>query len=213
MLESCCIDTAAVDGCRSCCSDLHRNIFAELFVAARHVDEDTDLAAHVDVAGNAAFRLIADEAAQGDLLANRSRCFRYESSDCLAVDLACVEGIKVSRVRSSDVLCDLLFEGTELLVASSEVRLAVDFDEDADFGIVADVSCDSTLCSDAASLLLSLRDALLTEPVDCLFLVAVRSRQGLLAVHHACARRLAQLFYHCSRNLCHWFFPPNKREG
>ena len=131
VLESCCIDAAAIDGCRSSCSNLHGNILAELFVAARQVNEDTNLAAHVDVACHTAFALITDEAAQGNLLADRSRSFRDEGSNRLAIELAVVQRIEVSRIRVSDVLGNLGDESAELLVAGSEVRLAVDFDENA----------------------------------------------------------------------------------
>ena len=188
MLELLSGNTAAVDGNRSCCSDLHGNILAELFVAARQVNEDADLAAHVDVAGNAAFGLIADKAAQGNLLADRSRSARNEVGNLLAVDLAVIQRVKVSRIRVNDMFCNAVGKRTELFVACGKVRLAVDFNECADFCVFADVCDNSAFCSDAAGFLLSLCDAFFTQIVDCFCNIAVRSRQGLLAVHHACAR-------------------------
>ena len=156
----------------------------------------------MDVARELASTLIAHEAAQGDLLADRRRRVRDERGDLLAVDLARVERVEILRRRLSDMLRDLRLERLELLVARSEVRLAVDLDEHADLRVLRDVRCDCTLCCDAAGLLLRLGDALLAQPVDGCLRIAVRRRQCFLAVHHARARLLAQLFYHCSRN-CH----------
>ena len=106
------------------------------------------------------------------------------------------------------MLGDLVAKLMELLRDRDEIRLAVDLDERCDLRVIGDVSCDDALGSDAAGLLLSLRNALLAQVVDRLVHVAVGLRQRLLAVHHACACALAQLLDHLCVNLCH-LAPPH----
>ena len=47
------------------------------------------------------------------------------------------------------------------------------------------------------------RDALLTQPLDGLVLVALRFVEGLLAVHHPCAGHVAQFFDELGGDLSH----------
>ena len=101
------------------------------------------------------------------------------------------------------MLDDLIAELMELIRDSDEVRLAVDLDECGNLRIVCHIGCDDALGGDAAGLLLGLGNALLSQVVDGLVHIAIRFRKRLFAVHHACARALAQLLDHLCVNLCH----------
>ena len=101
------------------------------------------------------------------------------------------------------MLCNLRTQLTELLVARSKVCLTVDLDNRTNLCICREVRRYSTLGSNATSLLLRLRNALLAQIINCLLHIAVRLCERLLAVHHTSARTLTQFLYHCSSD-CHY---------
>ena len=120
--------------------------------------------------------------------------------DCSGVNLFAADA---GRISSGNLHCDILGEVYEILGLGNEVGLAVYFNENANLAAGVDVRYASAFSSYAAVLLGSGSHALLAEPINCLFLVAVYGSQGLFAVHHACAGSLTQVFNHCSGNLCH----------
>ena len=88
------INAITVNSHRSCCSDLHSNVLAQLFVATGQVNENADFAAHVDVAGETAFGFVAGETAQGNLFADGSRSFGDQRGNLLAIEFAVVQSIQ-----------------------------------------------------------------------------------------------------------------------
>ena len=94
-----------------------------------------------------------------------------------------------------------LDEALELLVAGDEIGLRIDFDDDA-LGARRD-GADQAFGRDAAGLLGSLRQALLAQPILRFLHVAGGLGERCLAVHHACAGRLAQFLDHRRRDRCH----------
>ena len=89
----------------------------------------------------------------------------------------------------------------ELVVAGDEIGLGVNLDDDADLAVGRDA--DQALGGDAPGLLGGGREALLAQPVDGLLDVAADFAQRALAIHHARARLLAQLFDQSGGDLCH----------
>ena len=212
MLQISSVYAAAIDSRGVSSGNLHSHIVSQLIAAAGEVNQNTNLAAHVDVRSNLASALIASETAEGNLLADGSSSLDEQVGNLLALDLAVVQGVNItgSNLSLHDVLGNLGHQSLELVVTSSEVGLAVNLNYAAALGILGNISAHSTLCSHAASLLLSLGNALLAQEVDGLSHVAAYLSQSLLAVHHACAGGLAQFLYHSSSN-CHLYFLPTNK--
>ncbi len=95
-------------------------------------------------------------------------------------------------------------------VAGNEIGFRIDLDDNR--LAQAGIDTDQSLGGRAISLLVGLRNALLAQPVDSLFHVAVGLGQRLLAIHHACACLFAQFFHLCSRNAHRCLFV-SKRIG
>ena len=92
-------------------------------------------------------------------------------------------------------------EGLEAVVARNEVGLGIHFD---DGGVMARrFDGDEALGGNAAGLLGGLGQALLAQPVDGGFDVAIRLVQRALAVHHARAGLFAELFHQCGGDVGH----------
>ena len=119
----------------------------------------------------------------------------------------CEEALEVRCIGVQRLLRNLADIGSELLVLRDKVGLCVHFDRNALLAVLADKHSNHTLGCDAARLLLRACESLLTEELDCLFHVALNCRESLLAVHHACAGELSELFYHCRCNCTHFFSP------
>ena len=102
---------------------------------------------------------------------------------------------------------DVADKALELGGLGDEVGLAVDLDQHADAAAHVDVGLHNALSRDAAGLLLSRSDALLAEPLHCLFHIAVALGERLLALHHANAGRFTQFLDLCSSD-CHFKVPP-----
>ena len=118
----------------------------------------------------------------GDRLADRAAAHVVRAENLIDIDDRRV----VERDRE-----DAAHQRLEIVVAGDEVGLGIDLDDHAD--IVFDRDADKALGSDAAALLGRLGEALLAQPVDRGFDVAVRLAQRVLAVHHARAGLLTQI--------------------
>ena len=146
-------------------------------------------AAGMDVSG--ANALVADEAADLDVLANDQDLVLQGSLDGVVAHLAGQQSVHVSGILLNHNSGHVLHEGLEQLVLGHEVGLGVDFQNNTHVALNSGV--DHALGGDTASLLLSSGQALLTQVLDSLFEVAAGLGQRLLAVHHAAAGLLAQV--------------------
>ena len=104
-----------------------------------------------------------------------------------------LQSVDVSGILLSNCLRAVGDEFLEGGVLCHEVGLRVAFQHDAH--AVFNDSQGDAFGSDLGSLLGLCGQTLFTQPVDCLFLVAIAGYQSLLAVHHADASHLAQFFY------------------
>ena len=100
----------------------------------------------------------------------------------------------MSPASASAMLGGGLHEILELVVARDEVGFGIHFHQRA--GIAADSDADQAFRRDAAGLLRGLGQALLAQPVDGGFHVAVGLVERGLAVHHARAGLVAQVLHH-----------------
>ena len=102
---------------------------------------------------------------------------------------------------SSATSAIILHQALEQIVARDEIGLGIDLDDDALLAL--DGSAGQTFGGDAAGLLGGLRQALLAQPVDGRFHVAVVLAERGLAIHHARAGRVAQLLDHLCGDVGH----------
>src|SRR5437763_14318943 len=107
------------------------------------------------------------------------------------------------RIAPGDLHRDVLHQRLELLVAGSEVGLAVHLDEHADLSAQVDVGTDRAFGRAPPRLLPGGGEALLAQPGDRLVDVARRFGQRLLAIHHPRAGLLAQVLHHRRSHFCH----------
>ena len=98
-----------------------------------------------------------------------------------------------------------LDERLERRVAGDEIGLGVDLDHGRAAGLRGDA--DQALGRDAARLLGGGGEALLAQPVDRGFHVAGDLGQRLLAIHHARAGFVAQVFHQSGGNFSHVLSP------
>ncbi|CUX21947.1 hypothetical protein AGR4B_Cc60900 [Agrobacterium tumefaciens str. CFBP 5621] len=98
-------------------------------------------------------------------------------------------------------LGDTADEVLERIVAGNEVGFGVQLDNNS--LVTHGGNADQTFGSRTAGLLVGLCDALGAQPVDRRFHVAIGLSKSLLAVHHACARLLAQFLHHCGCDFGH----------
>ena len=84
-----------------------------------------------------------------------------------------------------------------------EIRLAIDFDQHADFATEVDVGSDDAFGGVAVSLFDGGGDALFAEQVRSDGLIAIGFKQRAFAVHQPGARFRAQFVDHCSSNVSH----------
>ena len=104
-----------------------------------------------------------------------------------AVRLAGEERIDIGRVLVDHGVRAGLHEFREARVLRDEVRLRVDFNDNADLAAVRNLRKRNAFRSDSARLLDGSCEALLAKELGCLLHVAVRLGKRLLAVHHAAA--------------------------
>src|SRR5207248_8596330 len=91
----------------------------------------------------------------------------------------------------------------DLLVAGTDLGLAVLLDEHADLSAHVDVGTDRAFGRAPPRLLPGGGEALLAQPGDRLVDVARRFDQRLLAIHHPRAGLLAQVLHHRRSHFCH----------
>src|SRR5450759_2097487 len=94
--------------------------------------------------------------------------------------------------EAGDLDCQVVDQLLELLGPRDEVRLAVDFDEDADAPARMDVAGDEAIAHFAVALPGGCRLAALAQEGNGLVDVTVRLLQCALAVHESCAGEVAQ---------------------
>ena len=94
---------------------------------------------------------------------------------------------------------DFLGERLEVVLARDEVRLRVDLDQHGLLAVGRALDDDHAFGGHAASLLVGLGEARLAHRLGGGLEVAVGFDERLLALHHAGARALAQLFHHLER--------------
>ena len=145
--------------------------------------------------------VVAREAADLDVLADDEDLIVLLLEHGLAVAVSAgVQRVEISRVLLGDDGGDALDVIHEQVILGHEVRLRVDLDDHAN--TIDDGGVSHALGGDAAGLLLSGGEALLTEPFHSLINIAVSSGEGLFAVHHADAGHFTQIF-HISSRKCH----------
>ena len=193
---------------------MHRDLAAErgqrLGLAGRFQrDDHADAAKAVD---DRAMHVMADDAmgdmqalraAQGDVLADRRDGVGDRVGDRAAAGimraldrLGLDAGALVERDRE-----DAAHQRLEIVVAGDEIGFGIDLDDDAEIGLHR--HADEAVGGDAAALLGRLGEALLAQPVDRRFDVAVGLAERVLAIHHAGAGLLAKLLHQRRRNIGH----------
>ncbi len=91
----------------------------------------------------------------------------------------------------------------EVFGARHEIAFAIDLDQHADLAAGMNVVANRTFAGHARRLLGRDRNTLLAQHDDRLLQVAFGFGQGLFAIHHRRSGFFAELFYLCSRNICH----------
>ena len=190
-------------------SDLHSNVLTDLgSVAAFHsqVHQNAVGAACVNI-GNRGVLSETGEAADLHILADGHNLLLHNLGNGqvgIGV-LGSLQSLHISGVSGSNHLGQVLNQVQESVGLGSEVGLGVHLDHNAH--AVHDSSVSNAFSSDAVSLLCSLSQALLTEPVNSLVHITVGSGQSSLAVHHADVGHFTELLnIQCSK--CHFIFPP-----
>ena len=131
--------------------------------------------------------------------------------DGLAVDDGGLQRVHIGRLRGKRRLGDLLGVGLELLVHAHEVSLAVQLDHGAGGARIVHDGHDGALVGGAPGLLGDGGEPAGAQHVDGLLHLALGLGQGLLALHHARAGHLAELFHHGSGDVSHEFLLWGKR--
>ena len=166
---------------------------------ARDFDQHRDLAVEVQVAPDRpALRGEARDTTQRHVLAGLGgRGFDdfAQRLRLVVVPVAVHEGMigrdigdAVERSVLADVMGDELGQRDELLVAGDEIRLRVEFDGDAQGGVIGDPGHDLSFRGRAARALLRLQHPLLAQDRRRGLGVAVGLLEGLLAIAHTGAR-------------------------
>ena len=189
--------------------ELARQRREDFLVALRFErDDDRDLAETVGnlrmhiAADDAAFDAKTRRAAQGEVFADIGDRGRHGVGHGAAGGIGLLaQLLDIGLAARQGDARDIARQGLEILVAGDEIGLGIDFDDNA--GALADQSRDQTLGGDAPGLLGGLGQALLAQPVDRRFDVAVILGQRGLAVHHAGAGALAQFLHQSGCNRGH----------
>ncbi len=193
---------------------MHRHLTAERderVAGAGRFERDDDADA-AEAVGDLAVHVMADgavrdmqplRAAQRHVLADRGDGVGDRVGDRAAAGvmrgldrLGVHRGALVERDRE-----DAAHQSLEVVVAGDEIGFRVHFDDDAEIGLDGDA--DEAVGGDAAALLGRLGEALLAQPIDGRFDVACGFAQRVLAVHHARAGLLAQVFHQRGGNRGH----------
>ncbi len=168
------------------------------------LDEDADLATHVDVGGKGAgLDLAGGEAGDLHVLAHDVNHLGELVGDGIAVHALGEEGVDVGRGGRGDDLGDVGGKAGELGVGAHEVGLAGELEEGTGLAVSGDERGDSALVGLAAGLLGGLGQAVLAEDVDGGIHIAIGLDEGLLALHHRGIGHLAELLDHSGGDLSH----------
>mgnify|MGYP002136673873 CR=1 FL=1 len=179
---------------RVACSNVHRDVFGQLNVAAFQNNCNTDFVA-VQVATNYV-TFNANQATDVDVFANRAD--QYQASCFLSFD---------QRLNSGQLVSESFFDAgsnecLEVILQSQEVGLGVHFQQNGGFAVF--FQSDSAFSSHVTCFLGSLDGAGSTHVINGFFDVAAGLGQGLFAIHHAFAGTLTQFFNQRCSNLCHF---------
>ena len=120
----------------------------------------------------------------------RSRAISFSFSSTSGGDVLLAEELRIGR---RDVHRDIVHQFLEIVGASHEIGLAVDFHHHAELAAGVDVGADQALLGGARGLLAGRRDAALAQDDFGFGEIALGFQQGLLAFHHARAGALAEL--------------------
>src|SRR2546426_5173658 len=135
------------------------------------------------------------EPPDADVLTSRGRDARYELADRLrgVADVGLLEQfVQILRIHGRDLHRDLPCEPAEIGVPRHEVGLAGELDDRADAAARVNVCLDDALLGLAVRFFLGFREPALLDQRLRFVEVALRLVERPLAVHHACARLLAQ---------------------
>ena len=151
--------------------------------------------------------LVASEATDLQVFANGEDLIlqRGVNSNIGTGQLAVHQGLYISGILINNSLGTSLDKTDEISVFTNKVGFGVDLDNNANLLFVIYHGAYHTLGSYAAGLLSSSSQALLTQELDRLFYIAVRSSQRFFAVHHATAGFFAQILNILSSK-CHFCF-------
>ena len=176
--------------------NVHCNIFAQFSVTSGHGNQYADFAAAMDVSSNHTFScFVTSEATEGDVFADFSDAFGDQSSNGFAFfDFGSVQSVHISRVGFCYVSSNTSYQFLEVFGFSNEVGFAVNFYDNANFGIFGNIGYNETFCSDTASFFSSSSQAFFTQEVNSFVHIAFGSSQSFFAVHHTCASTFAQFF-------------------
>ena len=92
---------------------------------------------------------------------------------------------------------------TEIFVLGNEVRFATDFDQHADFAVVAHEGVDHAFLGITVTFVAAAADSFDAEPVDGGFHITVGFFEGGFAIHHARVGFVAEFFNESGCNFCH----------
>ncbi len=132
-------------------------------------------------------------APQRHVLADRCDCVGNGGLNGRLADLRSLDLLDI-RAGMERNLGDHLDQTLELLVASDEVGLGIDFDDHA--LVAGRHSANQAVGGNTAGLFRSLRQALLAQPILRCLHIAFGLGEGCLAIHHAGASGLAKVLDH-----------------
>ena len=145
-------------------------------------------------------------AAQGHVFTNRRNrivdCIRHSATSRISSSL---HSFHIGIARTDNNAGDVLGERLEVAVARNEVGFRIHFNDNT--ACALDGQRDEAFSGDAIRLFGSLRKALLTQPVDRSFNVAVGFIESRFAIHHARASLFAQVLHQSSGDIGHEFHP------
>src|SRR5690606_30459638 len=178
-------------------SDVHGNIAGNFSVAGSQGNYGSDLAVAVDIATNNR-TLNLDHTTNRDVLADL-----LNQRFALGFQIAFHQLGNVGLAFFEGNVQNVVGEVHEVVVAGNEVSFGVHFQNESNGVVVRHLDQGNTFSGGTAGFLGSLQTGRLAQLLDCSFDTAVSLNQSLLALHHAKAGTLTQLFDHCSGNCSH----------
>ena len=191
-------------------SCLHADVLAQLdncrialqVVGNFQTNQNADNAAHMGVANVYGALVVTLEAADLQIFADGQNLLLQSAFNGYVAHFSSLQSVQICRILSDNNLCYVRSELLEVSVLCNEVGLRVYFYDCSSAALVADLDAYDALSSNAASLLSSLCQTLLTQDLNCLVEVTVSFGQCLLAIHHTNIGLLAQCLYILCRK-CH----------